>query len=127
MRKKKILVVDDEIDFLKVIKFRLEVNGYEVITAYDGEEALKKLKSEKPDALLLDILMPKIDGLGILKKVREEDKILPVFIMTAFSNEERYDLASKFNASGFILKTSDLQKEVDSITSILSISDENKK
>jgi DNA-binding NtrC family response regulator len=71
--------------------------------------------------------MPKIDGLGILKKVREEDKVLPVFIMTAFSNEERYDLASKFNASGFILKTSDLQKEVDSITSILSISDENKK
>lgn len=127
MRKKKILVVDDEIDFLRVIKLRLEVNGYEVITAYDGEEALKKLKAEKPDALLLDILMPKIDGLGILKKVREEDKILPVFIMTAFSNEERYDLASKFNASGFILKTSDLQKEVDSITSILSISDENKK
>ncbi|MFA6281097.1 MAG: response regulator [Candidatus Omnitrophota bacterium] len=127
MRKKKILVVDDEIDFLKVIKLRLEVNGYEVITAYDGEEALKKLETEKPDALLLDILMPKIDGLGILKKVREENKNLPIFIMTAFSNEERYNLANKFNASGFILKTSDLQKEVDNINSILSVSEEKKK
>jgi len=127
MAKKKILVVDDEIDFLKVIKLRLEVNGYDVITAFDGEEALKKIKTEKPDALLLDILMPKIDGLGILKKVREENKSLPIFIMTAFSNEERYSLANKFNASGFILKTSDLQKEVDNINSILSISKEDKK
>jgi DNA-binding response OmpR family regulator len=127
MQKKKILVVDDEMDFLKVIKLRLEVNGYDVITAFDGEEALKKVKTEKPDALLLDILMPKIDGLGILKKVREENKSLPIFIMTAFSNEERYSLANKFNASGFILKTSDLQKEVDNINSILSISKEEKK
>jgi len=127
MSKKKILVVDDEIDFLKVIKLRLEVNGYDVITAFDGEEALKKIKTEKPDALLLDILMPKIDGLGILRKVREENKSLPIFIMTAFSNEERYSLANKFNASGFILKTSDLQKEVDNINSILSISKEGKK
>jgi DNA-binding NtrC family response regulator len=127
MPKKKILVVDDEIDFLKVIKLRLEVNGYDVVTAFDGEEALKKIKTEKPDALLLDILMPKIDGLGILKKVREENNNLPIFIMTAFSNEERYSLANKFKASGFILKTSDLQKEVDSINSILSISEEGKK
>ncbi len=127
MSKKKILVVDDEIDFLKVIKLRLEVNGYDVVTAFDGEEVLKKIKTERPDALLLDILMPKIDGLDILKKVREENKSLPIFIMTAFSNEERYNFANKFNASGFILKTSNLQKEVDNIRAILSVSDESKK
>ena len=124
---KKILVVDDEIDFLKVIQLRLEANGYEVITAFTGEEALKKVKEEKPDAVLLDIMLPGEDGLTVLKKIRAENNNLLVFIITAFSNEERYRLANKFNATGFILKTSDLQKEVQNITSILALSEENKK
>lgn len=127
MSAKKILIVDDEMDFIKVMQLRLQANGYEVITAFSGEEALKKIKDEKPDALLLDIMLPGEDGLSILKKIRRENKNLSVFIMTAFSNEERYDLANKFNASGFILKTSDLQKEVQNITSILSLTEERKK
>ncbi|HOW35171.1 MAG TPA: response regulator [Candidatus Omnitrophota bacterium] len=127
MAKKKILVVDDEIDFLTVLKFRLESNGYEVLTAFDGEEALKKITKENPDALLLDIMLPGIDGLEILRIMRQENRNLPVFMMTAFSNEKRFDLASKFNASGFFLKTSDLQKEIEKITGILSMFEGEKK
>jgi DNA-binding response OmpR family regulator len=127
MGKKKILIVDDEMDFIKVMQLRLQANGYEVITAFSGEEAFKKIKDEKPDALLLDIMLPGEDGLSILKKIRQENKNLAVFIITAFSNEERYALANKFNASGFILKTSDLQKEVQNITSILSLTEKEKK
>ena len=126
MDKKKILIVDDEMEFIKFMKIRLETNGYEALVAFNGEEALKKLKEEKPDALLLDIMLPGEDGLTILKKIRQENKNIPVFIMTAFSNEERFDLANKFNASGFILKTNDLQKEVQNITSILSLPREGK-
>jgi CheY-like chemotaxis protein len=125
-KKKAILVVDDEIEFLKMIRMRLEANGYEVVTATDGLEALEKVKKYKLDAVLLDILIPGMSGLDVLKQIRKDNKDLPVFIITAFSNEDRFELANKFNASGFIVKTSDLQQEVDNITSILRIADKYK-
>jgi len=123
MTKKKILVVDDEVDFLEIIKIRLQANDYEVITAANGEEALKKVKNEKPDVVLLDILMPGIDGLEVLKRIRKINDKLPVYIITAFSTEERFKVANKFGASGFIVKTADLSKELENITGALDMSD----
>jgi len=123
MDKKKILVVDDEPDFLKMIKMRLEVNNYEVILSDNGEDALIKIKEERPDAVLLDILMPGLDGLEVLKTIRKHDANLPVFIITAFSDEKRFELAEKFHASGFIAKTGDLKREVENITAILRVAD----
>ena len=113
---KKILVVDDEPDFLKMIRSRLEEDGHEVIVAADGEEALRKVKSEKPDVVLLDILMPKLDGLKVLRRIRQADRHLPVYMMTSFSTAERFGLANKLNASGFIVKTNDLKREIRNIT-----------
>jgi len=126
MADKKILVVDDEIEFLEMLRIRLEASGYEVITATNGEDALKKVKSEKPNAVLLDVLMPGIDGIEVLKKIRKEDKDLPVFIITAFSNEERFKMANSLGASGFIVKTVDLKKEIENITTVLNIADKYK-
>ena len=124
--KKKILVVDDESDFSEVIRLRLEADNYEVITATNGKEALAKIKSEKLDAVLLDILMPELDGLETLRRIRRKNKNLPVFIITAFSNEERLKLARKLTASGFIMKTSSLKKEVANITTMLRVGDRYK-
>jgi len=126
MAKKKILVVDDEIDFLEMVRMRLQANDYEVVTAMNGKEALEKVKDEKPDAVLLDILMPGADGIDTLKKIRSSDQKLPIFLITAFSNEERFKLANKFNASGFIIKTNDLQGEIANISSAISISEKFK-
>lgn len=126
MSKKKILVIDDEADFLEMIKIRLEANNYEVITAPNGKEGLEKVKQEKPDAVLLDILMPELDGLRVLRRIRRDNKNLPVFIITAFSNEERFKLANDLKASGFIVKTSDLNKEVNNIAAVLNIADSYK-
>ncbi|MDD5437132.1 MAG: response regulator [Candidatus Omnitrophica bacterium] len=123
MAKKKVLVVDDEIDFLEMIRLRLEANNYTVVTAMDGNEALEKFKSEKPAAVLLDILMPGMDGIDVLKKIRKTDDKVPIFIITAFSNEERFRIANKFNASGFIVKTNDLQREIQNITTAIGISE----
>lgn len=120
---KKILVVDDEADFLEVIKVRLKANNYEVVTAVNGEEALKKIKEEKVSAVLLDILMPGIDGLEVLRRIRKTDEDLPVFIITAFSTEERFKAANKLGASGFIVKTDDLGKQIKSINSALDMAD----
>jgi len=121
MDRKKILVVDDELEFLNMIKLRLEANDYEVMVASDGKEALDKIKKHKPDAVLLDILLPGMNGLEVLKKIRSDNKKLPVFIITAFSSAERFELANKFNASGFIVKTEDLKKEVENITNSIRI------
>jgi len=68
MENKKILIVDDEPDFLKMIKIRLEADGYKTIVCDNGKDALDILKKDKPDVVLLDILMPGLDGLGVLKK-----------------------------------------------------------
>jgi CheY-like chemotaxis protein len=127
MEKKKILLVDDEIDFLNLLKARLEANNYQVVTAMNGKEALEKVKREKPDALMLDIMMPEVNGLEVLKTIRKEDQELPVFIITAFTNEERFKLANQFNASGFIMKTSDLQTEINNVTSSLETAAKHKK
>ena len=122
MAKRRILIVDDEPDFLEVMRARLEANDYEVTTAANGEEALGYIKNSKPDAVLLDILMPGIDGLEVLRRIRKMDDSLPVYIITAFSTDERFKMANKLGASGFIVKTDDLAKEVENITSALDMS-----
>lgn len=122
--KKKVLVVDDEPDFIKMIKLRLESVGYEVLVASKGSDALEMVKKEKPSAVLLDILMPGMDGLEVLKKIRAQDKKLPIFMVTAFSTQERFELANELSASGFIVKTSDMKREVENITSAIMIAGE---
>lgn len=85
MEKRKILVVDDEIDNVILLEKRLKALGYEVITAYDGEEAIDKCINECPDLVLLDIMMPKKDGFEVLKILRDNPKTkdIPVIMLTA--------------------------------------------
>ncbi|MFA5085767.1 MAG: response regulator [Candidatus Omnitrophota bacterium] len=126
MAKRKILLVDDEVDFVELMKMRFEASGYEVITANNGKEALDKFKNDKPAALLLDIMMPEMDGLAVLKQIRAEDATVPVFIVTAFSNEDRIKAAGKLNATGFIIKTQDLGKEIKNVTQAIDIAEKFK-
>ena len=125
MNKKRILLVDDEPDFVELIKGRLEANEYQVMTAVNGQEALdilRRLKPEKFDAVLLDILMPEMDGLSALKEIRRQDKQLPVFMLTAYSDSGQFKKADELGASGYIVKTSDLQKEINNINAALRVS-----
>ena len=71
----KILVVDDEAIFIKMTRTLLEDNGYEVITAGDGQEGLEKTRSENPDLIILDVTMPKMDGHTMLEEVRKDERI----------------------------------------------------
>ncbi len=119
--KKKILIVDDEVDMLELFTLRLKANNFEVATAVDGEDALRKFAQENPDAILLDIMMPGIDGIDVLRRIRKESPNIPIFMITAFSNEERFKLANIFNASGFILKTDDLQSQIESINNAIDM------
>ena len=122
-KKKKILVVDDEPEFVDMIQIRLEANNYEVITANNGKDCLERLENDKPDAIFLDIMMPKMDGLATLSRIRKKDKNVPVFMLTVSSKETHFLKANKLKASGFIIKTGDLQKEVKNVTNLLGISE----
>jgi DNA-binding response OmpR family regulator len=82
---KKILIVDDEIDLVKGLAIILESKGYEAVLAYDGEEGIKKVKEESPDLIILDIMMPKMDGYTFVKKIKanKSTKKMPIIILTA--------------------------------------------
>ncbi len=103
---KKILVADDESDIVEIIKNRLEVNHYEVITASDGEEALHKAKTEKPNLIVLDVMMPKMDGYkvcGLLKRDLRYSKI-PIIMLTARAQQEDMALGEELGADAYIAK-----------------------
>ena len=82
----KILVVDDEQLLVKGIKFNLENDGYEVVTAYDGEEAVKIAQEQSVDLIILDLMMPRLDGLGACQKIREFSNV-PIIMLTANADD----------------------------------------
>ena len=83
---RKILVVDDEKPISDIIKFNLTKEGYEVITAFDGDEALKMVYQHNPDLILLDVMLPKLDGFQVCRKVRESFNT-PIIMLTAKEEE----------------------------------------
>ena len=90
MSKGKILVVDDEVYIVHILDFSLRMEGYEVITALDGEQALERVKSDHPDLIVLDIMMPKLDGYETCKalKSNDETKDIPVIVSTSFTSNK---------------------------------------
>lgn len=82
---KKILVVDDEKDVLDLVQLIMEQEGYEVVTARNGDEALQRAAADKPDLMVLDVMMPDMDGFQVLKKLKEDDATadIPVVMLTA--------------------------------------------
>ena len=75
MNPRKVLVVDDEKPISDIIRFNLTKEGYIIITAFDGDEALQQMKTEQPDLVLLDVMLPRLDGFQVLKKIRESSQV----------------------------------------------------
>lgn len=118
---RKVLIVDDEPDFVTLLAARLEANHYEVVTAQDGKEGLQKIRQERPDVVLLDIMLPKMDGLQVLRAIRRTSKRLPVFMITAFADPDRFSRAKRLEASGFLVKSEDMDQEIRNITASLHL------
>ncbi len=90
MTRSRILVVDDEPGIVDIARANLEGQGYSVIGAYDGEEALTKIREEKPDLVILDILMPEMDGWDVLERIESDPELsgIPVIMLTARVSDE---------------------------------------
>ncbi len=99
----KVLVIDDDVDLLDVISYALRREGFNVQIAADGQQAIQRLKASKPDVILLDIRLPKMNGLEVLKRIRESDNI-PVIVLTALNDEETILKAFNLGADDFITK-----------------------
>ena len=100
---KKVLVVDDEKPISDIIKFNSEKEGYEVLIAYDGEEALARVEADDPDLIILDLMLPKIDGLEVAKRVRVKHST-PIIMVTAKDSELDKVLGLELGADDYVTK-----------------------
>ena len=102
----KVLVCDDERHIVRLIQVNLERQGYQVITAFDGKEGLEKVRSEKPDLLVLDVMMPYMDGFEVLKSLRREAETenLPVIMLTAKAQDKDVFEGYHYGADMYLTK-----------------------
>ena len=122
MENKKILVVDDEVDLVKTIQFSLELEGYEVLVSYNGEDALSQARKEHPDLILLDIMLPKLDGYRVcrLLKFDERYKHIPILMMTAKTQEKDKLMGKETGANEYITKPFDMEELMEKVKKYLS-------
>lgn len=99
----KILIVDDEKNIVEILKFNLKKEGFDTIEAYDGEQAMQRAHSEKPDLILLDIMLPKVDGFTVCRKIRETMNT-PILMLTAKEEEVDKVLGLELGADDYITK-----------------------
>ena len=125
MSKPRILLVDDEADIVETVRFALDMEGYEVLTASDGLEGLEKARKEQPDLILLDVMMPKENGYRVSQMIREDEKAgkipkrIPIILLTARNLEgdpEREKMFMNFSQADIMMykpfEMDDLMKRV---------------
>jgi two-component system alkaline phosphatase synthesis response regulator PhoP len=126
---KRILVVDDEPDFVSIVKKNLEKAGFSVEVAYDGVEGMDKVRQNPPDAIVLDVMMPEKDGYQVCKELKQDEKYadIPILLLTAVADHvsstrySHYDGMST-EADDYLPKPASAEDILDSIKSLLNMS-----
>jgi len=101
---KTILIVDDERQIVDILKFNLQKEGFETTEAYDGQEALLKYETERPALILLDVMLPHVDGFEICRRIRQTDKLTPIIMLTAREEETDMVMGLDLGADDYIIK-----------------------
>lgn len=115
---KTILVVDDEPEIVRLVRSYLERDGYRVVTAYNGEDALYSARHEKPDLVVLDILMPKMDGLEFTRRIRREQDV-PIIMLTARAEETERIVGLEMGADDYVTKPFSPREVVARVRAVL--------
>ncbi|MBM3319774.1 MAG: response regulator [Candidatus Eisenbacteria bacterium] len=120
---KKILVVDDEVYILHILDFSLGAEGYEVLTAADGEEAVRLARTEKPDLIVLDIMMPKVDGFEACRRLKADPETspIPVILLTAKGREVDRQVGMEVGADDYIVKPFSPTRLIEKIENYLNV------
>ncbi|MFQ5867571.1 MAG: PleD family two-component system response regulator [bacterium] len=113
----RILIVEDDLTTVQLIEFLLKKNNFEVLVAYNGVEALQISKEEKPDLILMDVMMPKMDGIEAIKKLQEDKNTqdIPIVILSALGQEMDVMRGLQAGASGYIVKPFSSKELLDGI------------
>ncbi len=116
--RKKVLIVEDEPDILRVVSYRLERSGYEVITAVNGDEALELVRKENPDLIFLDLRLPVTDGYEVCRELKSDEifRSIPIIVLTASSGRAIAEEARDLKADDWLVKPfdpEDLLEKVD--------------
>ena len=122
MSPKKILVVDDEVDLVETVRFPLEMEGFDVLVSYNGEDALNQARKEKPDLIILDLMLPKLDGYKVcrLLKFDERYKHIPILMLTAKIQEKDKTLGMETGADEYITKPFEMDYLMEKVKAYLS-------
>jgi len=127
MKKHKILIVDDEIHILELLKYNLESNGFDVLEAETGEEALAIIDTQPVDCVILDLMLPGIDGIEVLRQVRQSDnKELPVMMLTAKNEEIDAVIGLEMGADDYVGKPFRTRELISRVKSIIRRSEARK-
>ena len=116
--KYKILVVDDEKRMVRFIQLNLEQDGFQVLTAYNGSQALEQVRTQLPDLILLDIMMPDINGFEVLKRIREVNTV-PVIMLTAKGEEEDRIQGLELGADDYVTKPFGVRELIARVKAVL--------
>lgn len=121
MRKGKVLVVDDEVNITQILEFSIGSEGYEVLSASNGEEAVEKARREQPDLIILDIMMPRIDGYETCRilKANPLTRNIPVVLLTAKGRDIDKRLGYEVGATDYIIKPFSPGKLIERIHELL--------
>ena len=123
MTKKRILVVDDEMYIVNILDFTLATEGLEVVSAANGEEALRKAIERTPDLVILDVMMPKIDGFEVCRalKAKEETKDVPVILLTAKDRDADKEKGKEAGADLYVTKPFSPTRLLEDVRGLLGI------
>jgi DNA-binding response OmpR family regulator len=118
---KKILIVDDEPFVVETLKFSLEQAGFHCLAAYDGGEAIEKVRREEPDLVLLDIVLPKIDGFRVCRLIKSDERYrhIPVIMMSSRVQEKDWSSVKDGGAEGYLVKPFKMEELIGMIHSYL--------
>lgn len=122
MDKKKILLVEDEIDLVDMLRLRLEESDYDVLTAHDGEQGFERARTDRPDLIILDLMLPKMDGYkicGLLKKDARYAKT-PIIIFSARAQESDIQLGREMGADAYVTKPFDPEVLMDQVQKLIN-------
>lgn len=127
--RKKILVVDDEPDIVKMVKMRLEASGYDVLTASDGKAAYAKAKSDLPDLIILDLMLPIMDGYHVCRLLKFDEKYrhIPIIMLTAKGQKEDKMQGEEVGADFYLIKPFEAMGLLDKIKELLEKRNDDKR
>ncbi len=121
VERRRILLVDDEPNLVKIISRRLAAEGFEVSVATDGEAALERARTEKPDLILLDVMMPKLSGYEVCRQLKQDVryKTIPILMLTALAQQSDEEFGLEVGADAYMRKPFKTQQLLDKINELI--------